>query len=193
VRIPRVLKYVIGAIAIIIAWQFLVKPILRRTTGFDEIAWRGEKFKLKQRYLDYEEFKEDSNPLAPSEVERVKQFMLAISVPRVANSETDLRISLREMRFPGFGSATGGHVRDEQGNSYLLNEYELPQTQQQRTLLYRVDKDGTCRLVVDGVSVDHRNDHLLAMGSMEIKVEAGRLRHFFNGKMYREIALDASP
>lgn len=191
-RMPRVAKYILGAIAIILAWQFLLKPVARHVVGFDELLWRAEKFKLKQKYLDYEEYKSDRDPLAPSEVERVKQFMLAINVPKTASSETDLRDSLREMRLPGFGSSSGGVIKDEQGNRYILNEYEIPQKPEQRTLLYRVEKDGTCRLVLDGVSVDHENDQILALGSMEIKVEDGKLKHFFNGKVYREIALDAS-
>ncbi len=157
--------------------------------GFDEVEWRGEKFKLKQKYLDYEEYKSDSDQIAPGEVERLKKFMLAIRVPKAASSETDLRQSLRQMRFPGFGSSYAGAVRDEHGNRYILNEYEIPQTQQQRTLLYRVETAGSCRLVVDGVSVDHQNDHMI--GNSEVKVGDGKLRHFFDGKMYREIALES--
>ena len=181
-------KYIIGAIVVIIAWQFVAKPVLRNMKGFDEVEWRGEKFKLKQKYLDYEEYKDDTNQLAPSEIERVKKFMLAISVPKVASSETDLRQSLRQMRFPGFGSSYAGAVKDERGNRYILNEYEIPQKQEQRTLLYRVDTNGTCRLVVDAVSVDHQNDHML--GNTDVKVEDGKLKHLFDGKMYREIPLE---
>ena len=189
VRIPRFLKYIIGAIAVIVAWQFVIQPVLRNITGFDEVMWRGEKFKLKRKYLDYEEYKSDHDQLAPSEIARVRQFMLAISVPKTAGSDTDLIHSLGEMRFPGFGSSYAGAVRDEQGNRYILNEYEIPQTQEQRTLLYRVEKDGTCRLVLDGVSVDHENDHKLWLGKGEVKVEDGKLKHFLDGKMYREIPL----
>jgi len=185
---PPVFKYIIGAIAVVIAWQFLIKPVLRTMKGFDEVEWRGEKFKLKQKYLDYEEYKSDCDQIAPGEVERLKKFMLAISVPKVASSETELRQSLRQMRFPGFGSSSGGMIKDESGNRYILNEYEIPQTQQQRTLLYRVETSGTCRLVVDGVSVDHQNDHMI--GNSEVKVEGGKLKHIFDGKMYREIALE---
>jgi hypothetical protein len=188
-RINRVLKYTVGVIAVIAAWQFLIKPVLRNMKGFDEVEWRGEKFKLKQKYLDYEDYKDDGDQLASSEVERVKQFMLAISVPKVAPSETDLRQSLRQMRFPGFGSSYAGVVRDEHGNRYILNEHEIPQKHEQRTLLYRVEKDGTCRLVVDGVSVDHQNDHM--PGNSEVKVEDRKLKHFFDGKVYREIALES--
>ena len=188
-RVPHVLKYVIGAIAVIVAWQFLIKPVLRNMKGFDEVEWRGEKFKLKQKYLDYEEYKSGSDQIVPGEIERLKKFMLAISVPKVASSETDLRHALRQMRFPGFGSSYAGAVNDEHGNRYILNEYEIPQTQEQRTLLYRVEKDGTCRLVVDGVSVEHQNDHMI--GNSELKVEDGKLRHLFDGKMYREIALES--
>jgi hypothetical protein len=187
-RVPHVLKYVVGAIAVIVAWLFIVRPVLRNMNGFDEVEWRGQKFKLKQKYLDYEEYKGDSDQLAPSEVERVKQFMLAISVPKVTTSEEDLRRSLRQMRFPGFGSSSGGAVKDEHGSRYILNEYEIPQKQEQRTLLYRVEKDGTCRAVIDGVSVDHQNDHML--GNTEIKIEDGKLKHLFDGKVYREIALE---
>jgi hypothetical protein len=187
-RVPSALKYVVGAIAVIVAWQFLIKPVLRNMKGFNEVEWRGEKFKLKQKYLDYEEYKSDTDQLASDEIERVKQFMLSISVPKAASSETDLRQSLRQMRFPGFGSSYTGAVKDEKGNRYILNEYEIPQKQEQRTLLYRVEKDGSCRLVVDGVSVDHQNDHTI--GNSAVKVEDGKLKHFFDGKMYREIGLE---
>jgi len=188
-RRSQALKYAVGVIAVIVAWQFLIKPVLRQTNGFDEIEWRGEKFKLKHKYLDYEEYKNDIDPLAPGEVERVKRFMLAIGVPNVAPSETDLRQSLRQMGFPGYGSRYDGAVKDEHGSRYILNEYEIPQTQKQRTLLYRVEPDGRCRRVVDGVSVDHPNDHRIGTG--EIKVEDGKLKHLFDGKVYREIALES--
>ena len=187
-RLPPFIRYVLGAITVIVVWQFLIKPVLRNVKGFNEVEWRGQKFKLKQKYLDYEEYKSDSDPLEPREIERVKQFILAISVPKIAASETDLRQSLRGMRFPGFGSSSAGAVMDEVGTRYILEEYEIPQKQEQRTLLYRVEKDGTCRLVVDGVSVDHQNDHLI--GNTDVKVQDGKLKHLFDGKVYREIALE---
>jgi hypothetical protein len=112
---PPVLKYLAIAVAVVAAWQFLIKPALRQIKGFDEVEWRGEKFRLKQKYLDYEEYKIGSDQLASTEVERVKGFMLAITVPKVANSEEDLRRSLRQMRFPGFGSSYAGAVKDERG------------------------------------------------------------------------------
>lgn len=190
-RLPPAVRYAICIIAGFSTWLFIIKPVLRTVRGFDEIVWRGEKFKLKQKYLDYEEYKSDSDQLAPGEVERLKKFMLAIAIPKVANSDVDLIHSLRQMRFPGYGSRYAGNVKDEQDNRYIMEEYELPQTQQQRTVLYRVEKDGTCRLVVDGVSVDHPNDHVL--GNIEAKVEGGKLKHFLDGKMYREIPLDLPP
>ena len=188
-RLPPFLKYIIGAIIVIVAWQFLIKPGLRNMNGFDEVEWRGEKFKLKQKYLDYEEYKSDSDQLAPSEIERVKQFMLAIKVPATAGSDKELIRALAQMRFPGFGSSYAGSVKDERGNRYVLNEYEIPQKQEQRTLLYRVAPDGACRLVLDCVSIDHPNDHLL--GNSEVKVEGGNLKHLYDGKVYREVPLDS--
>jgi hypothetical protein len=56
-------------------------------------------------------------------------------------------------------------------------------------LIVQAHKDGTCHRVVDGVSIDHQNDHML--GNSEVKVEDGKLQHLFDGKMYREIALDS--
>ena len=116
--------------------------------------------------------------------------MLAIEVPKSAKSDRELIHSLREMSFPGFGRSYVGNVRGEQGTRYILFEYEIPQKQEQRTLLYRVESDGSCRLVVDGISVDHQNDHTL--GNREVKVDGGRLKHLFDGKVYREIALDSA-
>src|ERR1041384_558186 len=155
------LKYIIAVIAMVGAWQFVLKPILRQVKGFDEVEWRGEKFKLKTKYLDYEEYKSDTDPIAPGEIDRLKKFMMSIAVPRTASSQQELRQGLRQMRFPGFGSTGGGEVKDEHGSRYLVFEYEIPQKQEQRTLLYRLKTNGTCELVIDGVSIDHENDHLI--------------------------------
>ena len=184
-----VLKYGLGAIALILAWQFLIKPALRQVKGFDEVQWRGQKFKLKQKYLDYEEYKSGTDQLATNEIEHVKQVMLAISVPKSAKSDQDLIRSLRQMRFPGFGSSYAGNMKDERGTRHIVDEYEIPQKGEQRTLVYRVDSDGTCNLVLDGVSVDHENDH--SLGNSEVRIEGGKLKHLFDGKVYREIALDS--
>ena len=185
-----VLKYVLGAIALVLAWYFLIKPALRQVKGFDEVRWRGQKFKLKQKYLDYEDYKNGTDQLDTNEIERVKQVMLAISVPKSAKSDHELIRSLRQMRFPGFGSSYAGNVKDEHGTRYIVNDYEFPQKGEQRTLVYKVDSDGTCNLVLDGVSVDHENDHRL--GDSEVRVEGGKLKHLFDGKVYREIALDST-
>src|SRR5437588_577248 len=115
-RMPSAFKYSACIIAVLVAWQFIFKPILRTMKGFDEVEWRGQKFKLKQKYLDYEEYKDDTDQISPSEIERLKKFMLGITVPKVASSESDLRQSLRQMRFPGFGSTYAGSVKDEHGN-----------------------------------------------------------------------------
>ena len=176
------LKYILGAIALVLAWQFLIKPALRQVKGFDEVQWRGEKFKLKQKYLDYEEYKNDTDQLATNEIEHAKQVMLAISVPKSAKSDHDLIHSLREMRFPGSGSSYAGNVKDERGTRYIVDEYEIPQKGEQRTLVYRLGSNGTCNLVLDGVSVDHEYDHTL--GNSEVKVEGGKLKHLFDGKVY---------
>ena len=185
----RILNYALAAIALFVVWQFLMRPVLRQVKGFDEVQWRGQKFKLKQKYLDYEEYKNSTDQLATNEIEHVKQVMLAINVPNSAKSDRDLIRSLRQMRFPGFGSSYAGNVKDEHGTRYVVDEYEIPQTGEQRTLVYRVDADGTCNLVLDGVSVDHKNDHRL--GDSEIRVEGGKLKHLFEGKVYREIALES--
>src|SRR6266404_3059941 len=122
-----VLKYIVGAIVLIVAWQFLIKPALRQLKGFDEVQWRGQKFKLKQKYLDYEEYKSGADQLATNEIERVKQVMLTISVPKSAKSDQELIRSLRQMSFPGFGSSYAGNVKDEHGTRYIVAEYEIPQ------------------------------------------------------------------
>lgn len=189
-RAHPVLNYVLGAIALILAWQFVIKPALRHVKGFDEVQWRGQNFKLKQKYLDYEEYKSDTDQLATNEIERVKQAMLAVSVPKSAKTDQELIRSLRQMRFPGFGESYAGDVKDEHGTRYIVDEYQIPQKGEQRTLVNRVDSDGTCNLLLDGVSIDHENDHRL--GNSEVRVEGGKLKHLFDGKIYREIALDST-
>ena len=52
----------------------MVEPVCPKIQGFDEVEWRGEKFKLKQKYLDYEAYQEDRDPLATNEAARVEPF-----------------------------------------------------------------------------------------------------------------------
>ncbi|MDB6064408.1 MAG: hypothetical protein JWR26_616 [Pedosphaera sp.] len=183
------LKSIIAAVVLIVGWQVVVKHGLGGLLGFDEIEWRGQKFKLKKKYFDYEAYKDDSNQLATNEVVHVKTAMLAAEVPKIAVSWEELRKSLRQMRFPGFGSSYNGAVKDGQGNHYILYEYEIPQTQEQRTLLYQVGADGSCRRVFDGVTIDHQNDHIL--GNSETKVENRKLIFMLDSKPYKEIAFDS--
>jgi hypothetical protein len=183
------LKAIIAAVILIVAWQVVIKRGLGGLVGFDEIEWRGQKFKLKKKYFNYEAYKDDSNQLATNEVERVKTAMFAVDVPKTAASWEELRKSLRQMRFPGFGSSYNGAVKDGQGNRYILYEYEIPQTQQQRTLLYQVGADDSCRKVFDGVTIDHPNEHVL--GNIETKVENRKLIFLLGNKPYKEVAFDS--
>jgi hypothetical protein len=65
------------------------------------------------------------------------------------------------MRFPGFGSTHAGLVKDEQGRRYTLDEYELPETQEQRTLLYRVEADGVRLKVGEECEVSCKNEAVI--------------------------------
>jgi len=184
-KLHSTLKVILGIVATSVVWLLVVKPVKRAIFGFEEVQWMGETFKLKQKYLDYEEYSKASDQLAVQETERAKRSMLAAKVPVNAKSHRDLTWDLREMRFPGYGSIYNGAVKDESGNRFVLFEYELPQLHQQRALLYRIQNDGSHKLVVDGISVDRQSDHLL--GNIEVKVENRILKYSSQGKVYHEI------
>ena len=116
------------------------------------------------------------------------KIMLAIPFPRKAASVNALIWSEpREVRFPGYGSHDGP-VLDREGRRYILSEYEIPETGKLRSLLYRINQDSTCDLVMDIVAVDHPYDHTL--DELQIRVEDGKLRHYRNGAEYREEQLN---
>ena len=161
--------------------------VARSLVGFDEIEWRGEKFKLKKKYLNYDDYKNGYRMLADFEASHVKRAIVSINVPTRASSQKELRLMLKGMRFPGYGSVHKSEIVDEAGNRYVLNEFEIPANDERRTLLYRLENDGACQKVVDGILPDHMNDHVL--GGVEAKVEAKVLRFYFNGVAYKEIGL----
>src|SRR5690242_20473872 len=47
----------------------------------DQIAFRGQMFKLKHAYATYEDYKDDSDNLAPGEAARASQVIRAMAVP----------------------------------------------------------------------------------------------------------------
>lgn len=186
------MKKIICFVLFFVAWQ-LVKSYLRQDEGFDEIEYQGEHFALSQKYDDYEDYKKSDDQLSTHEVQRVKNIMLSIPAPKDLGSWEELNRLHSDIRFPGYGSSHQG-VKDEQGLIYDLSEFEIPQTGQQRSLLYRIDKDGTCHCVVDGLTEENENDHnLFVHDKVSVKIENRILRHYLSGKPYREIAYNIEP
>jgi hypothetical protein len=185
-----IMSYVLVVIGIIVGW-ILLREMRGRLWGFDEISWRGQTFKLSRRYLDYEQFKKARNQIRPTEAERIMEFMLSIEVPQFTSTWKELVHALSEMRFPGYGSTTNGAVRDRDGNSYVLFEYEIPGRDKMRALLYRKTDSGSYQLLFDGLSAGHPNDHKLS-GTRDTIVEDGKIVHYRNGVAYRETLLSSS-
>ena len=180
-------KQVIRGVIFVLILLF-IPMIGRQFIGFDEIQWHGETFKLKKKYLNYGEYKNDCDPFVKGEDEHIKKTLISVIAPESTRSLKELQESLRRVRFPGFGWRSNGGVKGEHGKRYVLYEYAIPLKNECRSLLYRVNPDGTCEKVLDGVSVDHENDH--ALGDFRVSVEGNTLRHYLNGVMYREIPLD---
>ena len=127
------------------------REIDRSRNGFDEVAWRGEKFKLNQKYIDWEDYKSSSHQLQAGEIPRVESILVGTRVPDTFKSHDSLIRDMPELRFPGYGMLYDGSRRAPDGAQLVLSEYEIPETGKRRRLVYRGQSDGSYRLVSDDV------------------------------------------
>jgi hypothetical protein len=156
------LLLVIGAFVLLAATWAVVRRILPSS-----IDYRGQKIKLTKFYLDYDDYKNDPDNIAPSETERVQRLVSEAPIAHSFASRKDAASAVFEVKFPGYGAGGfGGSIQDADGS---LNGFtvEIPRANKNRYFIFR-NHHGTYELVDDFTMAD-------PWGIETVREEDGRL------------------
>jgi hypothetical protein len=123
---------VIGAIILLTAgWEGLRRVIP------STVDYRGEKIKLTKFYLDYDDYKNDPDNVAPSETARVQRMVSEAPIAHSFASRKAAVDAVFEVHFPGYG--VGGFGDSLQQGEGGLNAYsiEIPRAGKDRYFVFR--------------------------------------------------------
>lgn len=121
--------------------------------GSEEIEYRGQHFKLSNKYLDYESFINDRNNLDRSELPRIEKMMSEANIDSEFPDWSAFVGEMFQIKFPGYGGGPGPKVESAEGQ-FLVETIEIPQVGKSRYfVLEQLDK-GNLVLVDDFVASD---------------------------------------
>jgi hypothetical protein len=129
----------------------VVWAIVRRVLP-SYVEYRGEKIKLTKFYLDYDDYKNDPDNIAPSETQRVQRL---VSEAPIAHSFADRKQAVHavfDIKFPGYGAGGFGPPDAAEGALNGL-EVEIPRANASRLFIFQ-NVGGTYKLVDDFVDTD---------------------------------------
>lgn len=132
---------VVAAVAIARGVPALLVFFSRPTLDYD-----GQPVELSESYDDYDTYKNDPNNL--KDKEHAANLVRTRSVPTELASRDALRELMFDLKFPGYGLASG--IGAKRGTFYGFG-VELPGTYQYRIVIYE-QSDGAYRLVDDFVT-----------------------------------------
>jgi hypothetical protein len=135
--------------------------------GSAEIDYRGEKIQLARKYVDYDDYKNDSNNLAPSEIARVENLMTQARIgPDFADWKEFVGQALK-IKFPGYGLGPGPKVTAA-GRELVVEWIEIPQVGKDRYFVLERKAGGSLRLVDDFVIVHERSSAYWAISTIHL-------------------------
>jgi hypothetical protein len=109
--------------------------------GDDTVEYRGEHFKMSKSYGSYEEYKDDTNNLASSELPRIEKVMLSANIGTNFSSRREFAHAVYELKFPGYGVTALGEKPQPDGSSLVMMSIEIPQRDKDRYLVARKTKE----------------------------------------------------
>lgn len=158
---------VLSAVVLILCALLAVGAVLNferpPMSQFDEIEYRGQKFKLAKSYSDYDDYKEDPDNIEPSERARVERLVCEAKVAQTYLSRDSMVRDVFGLRFPGYGLTSFGEKAQADDSVLAGFGIEIPQANKERILVFR-GGDGGFRLIDDFVA----SSELAIMGVGEV-------------------------
>lgn len=143
------MKKIILLVAVLIAIA-LLWTVGRRHIPSD-IEYRGEKIKLTKYYFSFEDYKDDSDNIDPSEYARVERLVAQAPIGRQFTEREKMVTALFELKFPGYGLGFAGSIAQIDGRVLELSSVEIPRADKNRYLLYE-ERNGSYTLIDDFIA-----------------------------------------
>ena len=106
-------------------------------TADDEIEYRGEKIKLTKPYSDYDDYKNDPDNIAPSELPRVERLVCEAPINTSFADRWQMLLSISGLAFPGYGHWQFGDKTQADGSVLSGFGIEVPRADKARILVFR--------------------------------------------------------
>jgi hypothetical protein len=140
--------------------------------GSAEMDYRGEKIRLAKKYVDYDDYKNDPDNLALSEVPRIERMMTEARIGPNFTDWKDFAAQSFPLKFPGYGMGPGPKVVAA-GREFVVVVLEIPRVSKDRYFVVEEMADRTLRLVDDFVTPHSPSSSYWAISS--IRLVDGRL------------------
>src|SRR5437868_12817338 len=101
---------------------------LRSRWRDDTVEYLGQTIQLSKPYPDFDEYKNDPNNLAASEIPRVQKLVSEAPVPPSLAGEAEFAEKVLMLQFPGYGSTTTQSKPQSDGSILHLFAIEIPKT-----------------------------------------------------------------
>ena len=180
----RRLAVVLGILLMLVGAVVLGRRAYVEAFGSDEMDYRGETIRLSKKYVDYDDYKNDPDNLAASEIPRVEKLMTDAQIgPDFADwhAAADQLIGIK---FPGYGMATGNNVVAA-GREFAVRYMEIPQVAKERYFVLEKLAGGTFRLADDFVARRDPGSAYAPISSIHL-VEDRLVYADHNGRIVRE-------
>jgi len=116
----------------------------------DTIEYQGQQIKLTKVYGDYDEYKEDPNNIAASEIPKVQKLVATTPIAKKFNDMMSMLQAMQAIEFPGYGSTQFGEKPQPDGSVLSLHSIEIPRANKDRFFLFR-GRGGVYTLIDDFV------------------------------------------
>ena len=146
----RAIAFGLGAIVLTVGGLALGRIAYVEAYGSDEIDYRGEKIRLAKKYVDYDDYKNDPENLASSEIPRVEMMMTEARIGPAFTNRKDFIDQAFAIKFPGYGMGPAPKVVAD-AREFIVEVIEIPQVSKDRYLVAEKLADGTLQLVDDFV------------------------------------------
>ena len=140
----------VGGVIVTVAGLTFARMAYVERYGSAEIDYRGEKIQLARKYVDYDDYKNDSNNLAPSEIARVENLMTQARIGPDFADWKEFADQAFKIKFPGYGLGPGPKVTAA-GREFVVEWIEIPQVGKDRYFVLEKKPGGSLRLVDDFV------------------------------------------
>jgi hypothetical protein len=140
----------VGIIILTAGGLMLARAAYVEHYGSDEMDYRGEKIRLANKYVDYDDYKNDPGNIAPSEIARVERIM---TEARIGPDFADWKAFVDQaftIKFPGYGMGSGPKDAAT-GREFIVEVIEIPQAAKDRYFVLEKMAGGALRLVDDFV------------------------------------------